>query len=157
MWYHLFRTFSVHLHLSLAPEDLITRFVNCLVRLPNLRTLEILSAGPRTPISKALKRKYATFPSIRELRITPACHHFIKNCPNLDSLTFTRSLDMHAPATVISHGKGLRRIMGVPVQRWRGMHGKFLNKSPGYNDYSEEAWYSGCFGLPETSGNRNHR
>lgn len=104
------------------------KFVDCLVRLPNLRTLEILGAGPRAPISKALKRKYATFPSIRELRITPACHHFIKNCPNLETLTFTRSLDTHAPTTVLSHGQRLRCIRGVPVQRWRGMHGKFLGR-----------------------------
>lgn len=123
------RSFSVYLHLSLSPEDLMIKFVDCLVRLPNLRTLEILAAGPRLPISKALRRKYATFPSIRELRITPACHHFIRNCPNLESLTFARSLDTHAPATILSHGKGLRRIAGVPVHRSRGMHGEFFNRS----------------------------
>ena len=127
-WY-LPRTFSVCLHLSLAPEDLITKFVECLVQLSNLKTLEILGAGPRAPISRALKRKYATFPSIRELRIIPACHHFIKNCPNLESLTFTRPLDTHAPATIISHAKGLRRIAGVAVYRWRGMNGRSLDRS----------------------------
>jgi hypothetical protein len=151
------RTFSVYLHLSLAPEDLITKFVECLVRLSNLKTLEILGAGPRAPISKALKRKYATFPSIRELRITPACHHFIKNCPNLENLTFTRSLDTHAPATILSHGERLRRITGVPVQRWRGMHGKLLDVSFNLSDYLEGACYSGWVGLPEPSGNRYHR
>ena len=135
----------------------MTKFVDCLVRLSNLKTLEILGAGPRAPISKALKRKYATFPSIRELRITPACHHFIKNCPNLDSLIFTRSLDTHAPATILSHGERLRSITGVPVHRWRGMHGTFLNRSSSLSGHSEVACNSGWFGLPEPERNRHHR
>lgn len=151
-WY-LSRAFSVYLHLSLSPEDLMIKFVDCLVRLSNLRTLEILGAGPRVPISKALRRKYATFPSIRELRIAPACHHFIKNCPNLESLTFTRALDTHAPATVLSHGKGLKRIAGVPVHRWRGMHGKSLDRYSSLGNYLEEeritAVGSGCPNLRE--------
>ncbi|KAF9782926.1 hypothetical protein BJ322DRAFT_182478 [Thelephora terrestris] len=58
------RIFPVDLSFFHAPEELVTKFVDCLVRLPNLKTLEILSAGSRAPISKALKRKYAVFPSI---------------------------------------------------------------------------------------------
>ena len=110
-----YRTFSVELPFSIAPEDLMTKFIDCLVRLPNLKTLEILSVSSRAPISKALRRKYAIFPSIRILRITHACHHFIRNCPNLEDLTFTTGLDTHAPTTIRSHGKGLRRIAGVDV------------------------------------------
>jgi len=91
----------------------MTKFVDCLVRLPNLKTLEILRVSSRAPVSKALKRKHAIFPSIRVLRITHASHHFIRNCPNLEDLTFTTGLDTHAFTTLRSHGNGLKRIMGV--------------------------------------------
>lgn len=107
----------------------MTEFVNCLVRLPNLKTLEILSASPRAPISKALRRKHAIFPSIRELRISQACHHFIRNCPNLENLIFTSVLDTHAPTTVQSHGKGLRRIAGVDVYSPWSLHGELVKKA----------------------------
>lgn len=116
------RTFSVTLSFYNAPEDLMTRFVDCLVRLPNLKTLEILGAGPRAPISKALSRKYAVFPRIRELRITPACHHFIRKCPNLKNLTFTGTMDIHAPSTLESYGKELERVAGVTIYCWRGIY-----------------------------------
>ncbi|KAF9782909.1 hypothetical protein BJ322DRAFT_180839 [Thelephora terrestris] len=116
------RIFSVDLSFFHAPEDLVTKLVDCLVRLPNLKTLEILSAGSRAPISKALKRKYAVFPSIRELRITPACHHFVRKCPNLDSLIFTSTMDTHAPSTIRSHGGGLKRLAGVTVYDRNVLH-----------------------------------
>jgi len=107
------RTFSIELFFSRAPEDLMEKIVNCLVGLPNLKTLEILHVSSRALVSKALRRKYAVFPSIRVLRITNACHHFIRNCPNLEDLTFTAGLDKHASKTLRSHGQGLKRIAGV--------------------------------------------
>lgn len=121
----------------------MTKFVDCLVRLPNLKTLEILSASSRAPISKALKRKHAIFPSIRELRITQACHHFIRNCPNLEDLTFVTGLDIHACATVRSHGKGLERVAGVNVYGWWGLHGELVNKSSNLDKFSNEVHHSG--------------
>lgn len=112
----------------------MTKFVNCLVRLPNLRTLEILNVTSRAPISKALKRKYATFPSIRELRITRASHHFIRNCPNLENLTFTDGLDTYAPATVRLYCRGLKRIAGVDVYSKWSLWGEFVYESAGLNN-----------------------
>ena len=106
------------------------KLVDCLVRLPNLKTLEVLSVSSRAPISKILKRKYASFPNIRELRITHACHHFIRNCPNLEDLTFTDGLDVHSRATILSHGKGLKRVAGVGVIHTGGLHGKIVNIYP---------------------------
>ena len=129
----------------------MTKFVDCLVRLPNLKTLEILGVGARAPVSKALKRKYAVFPSIRELRITPACHHFIRNCPNLDDLTFTCGLDSHAPSTILSHGKGLKRIAGVVLYSRRDLHGEFFDRSS-YRAAAQRhftAIVSGCPNLRE--------
>ena len=102
----------------------MTKFVDCLVRLPNLKTLEVLRVSSRAPISKALKRKHATFPSIRALRITHACHHFIRNCPNVEDLTFTDGLDTHAPDTVRLHGRGLKRVAGVDAYSPRGLFGE---------------------------------
>ena len=111
--HRLCRTFSIDLYFPHAPKDLMKKFVECLVRLPNLKTLEILRVSSRAPISKALKRKNATFPGVRVLRITHASHHFIRNCPNLEDLTFTTGLDTHTFTTLRSHGSGLKRIMGV--------------------------------------------
>jgi hypothetical protein len=125
------------------------KFVDCLVGLPNLKTLEILAANCRAPISKALKRKYAIFPSIRELRITQACHHFIKNCPNLEDLTFVTGLDIHASATVHSHGKKLERIAGVDVYSSCGLNGELVNESSSLDNLSKKAHHSGRLRLPE--------
>ena len=122
----LCRTFSVKLFFTQAPEDLMTKFVDCLVQLPNLKTLEILSVSSRAPVSKALKQKHARFLSICELRITHACHHFIRNCPNLENLTLTDGLDIHSLYTIHSHSKGLKRIAGVNFTRHygQGLHGE---------------------------------
>jgi hypothetical protein len=130
----------------------MTKFVDCLVRLPNLKTLEILSVSSRAPISKALKRKYARFSSIRELRITCACHHLIRNCPNLETLIFMTGIDTHTPATLRSHGKGLKRVAGIGVYDRRGVCGELTNKSSSLGNRSEEAHHSGWLGLPEPSG-----
>jgi len=130
----------------------MTIFVDCLVQLPNLKALEILSVSSRAPISKALKRKYAVFPSIRELRITNACHHFIRNCPNLENLTFTSGFDTHAPVTVNSHGKGLKRVAGVDVYCGRGVYGELVDKLSSPDNNSEEGYHSGWLGLPGPSG-----
>lgn len=105
--------------------------------------------GHGAPISKALKRKYATFPSIRELCIVPACHHFIRKCPNLETLIFARALDRHAPSTVLSYGGGLRRVSGVSIHNLIHMNGK-LDASC-LDDYLEAfaAVTSGCPNLRE--------
>jgi hypothetical protein len=148
---HFPSIFSVDLSFFHAPEDLVTKLVDCLVRLPNLKTLEILSAGSRAPISKALKRKYAVFPSIRELRITPACHHFVRKCPNLDSLIFTSTMDTHAPSTIRSHGGGLKRLAGVTVYDRNVLHCGSLKHVVLSNSRSEAFYHRGHVGLPEPS------
>ena len=133
----------------------MTKFVDCLVRLPNLKTLEILRVSSRGPVSKALKRKYARFPSIRELRITHACHHFIRNCPNLENLIFTNGLDMHSPASIRSHGGGLKRIAGVDIYSVGNVYCEFGNKSSSLNNRSDEGYHSDCLQLPKSSGDRH--
>jgi len=112
----------------------MAKFVDCLVRLPNLKTLEVLKVSSRAPVSKALKRKHAVFPSIRALRITYTCHHFIRNCPNLEDVTFTAPLDSHARATIRSHGKGLKRVVGVDSYPSGGLDGELVNNSSSLTD-----------------------
>ena len=107
----------------------MTKFVDCLVQLPNLKVLEILSVSSRAHISKALRQKRARFPSIRELRITHECHLFIKDCPNLEILTLTDGFGLYSPITVRSHGRGLRHIAGVNVYTsGLGMDGELVIK-----------------------------
>ena len=126
-----YRTFSVDLGFRAAPEDLMTRFVECLVRLPNLKTLEILGVRPRASVSEALDRECAMFPSIRELRVTQSCHSLIRKCPNLEGLIFTNGFDMDTLTTVSSLDGELKRVAGLafydtfPV----GVNGKLANIS----------------------------
>ena len=70
-----------------APKDLMNKFVDTLARLPNLRTLELLSVSRRGPVTAGLKRKCANFPSIREMAVNVTYPDFIRSCPNLEGLT----------------------------------------------------------------------
>jgi len=108
----------------------MARFVDCLVRLPNLETLEVLKVSSQDLISKALWSGRCTFPSIRVLRITQGCHCFITNCPNLEDLTFTTGLDTSALATVRAHGERLKRIAGVNIYYLLEIDGEFSNNHP---------------------------
>jgi hypothetical protein len=73
----------------------------------------------------------------------------------LENLTFTDGIDAHTPATLHSHGKGLKRVAGIGVDNRLGVCGEFVNKSSGLGIHSEEARHSGWFGLPEPSGDRH--
>ena len=91
----------------------MTKFVDVLVRLPNLRTLNLLDISHRGPVTKGLKRKCAKFPNIREMTICPSYCGFIECCPNLESLTFKDDLMQYTQITISSHGAGLKRVGGV--------------------------------------------
>lgn len=132
------------------------KFVCCLLGLPNLKTLDILGADKRSTISKALGHKNVKFSTIRELRIIQACHHFIKNCPNLEDVTFVTGLDTHASNTIRSHGKGLKRIAGVDVSSEWILDGELTHDSSSLDSLSKEARHSGWFRLPEPSRDRHY-
>jgi len=93
------------------------KFVDTLVRLPNLRTLELLSVSHRSPITTGLKRKCAQFPTIREMTVCSMYPDFIKSCPNLESLTFRRGFVLYSCTTISSYGAGLKRVGGVDIGR----------------------------------------
>ena len=96
-----------------APKDLMTKFVDVLVRLPNLKTLELLASTHRNPITRALKRKCAKFPSIREMTVCTICPDFMRTCPNLESVTFRHGFGKAAIDPLSLYGAGLRRVKGV--------------------------------------------
>ena len=110
----LCRVLSVDLSFKGAPKDLMTKFVDVLVRLPNLRTLELLEVSHRDPVTRGLKRKCAKFPSIREMIVSSTYPDFIKSCPNLESLTFRDGMD-DVSTTLSSYGAELRRVGGVDI------------------------------------------
>ena len=95
-----------------APNDLMTKFVDVLVRLPNLRTLELLGVSHRSPVTRGLKRKCAKFPNIREMIVCSTYPDFIRSCPNLESLTFRHGSPEDHNA-LSSYGAELKRVGGV--------------------------------------------
>jgi len=112
----LCRTLSVDLQFRNAPKDLMTKFVDCLVRLPNLRTLEVFGASHVGPITKGLKRKCARFPSVRELWISDKIVKFFGSCPNVESLITQDGLSWESIGILSSHRKELghlKRVIGV--------------------------------------------
>ena len=114
------RILSVDLKFKDAPKDLMKKFVDTLVRLPNLRTLELLSISHRSPVTAGLKRKCATFPNIREIIISPKYPDFVTSCPNLESLTFRYGFTPRSPVAIDLCGEGLKRVAGIDfsMDRW---------------------------------------
>ena len=110
---HSDRALSVDLDFTGNPKDLMTKFVDCLARLPNLRTLDIFSASHIGPITRGLRRKCARFPGIRELWIDRTLIKFIGSCPNVESITTTDGLCWKSAEVLGSHGKGLKKLKRV--------------------------------------------
>jgi len=113
------RTLSVDLAFRDAPKDLMKKFVDTLLRLPNLRTLELLGISHRSPVAAGLKRKCATFPNIREMIISPKYPDFVMSCPNLESLTFRHGFTSRSSVAINLCGAGLTRIAGIDFSRDR--------------------------------------
>ena len=113
-----YRVLSVDLRFGGAPSDLMKKFVDTLVRLPNLRTLELLSVSHRSPVTTGLRRKCAKFPKIREMIVDDTYPDFIKSCPNLRNLTFRHGFSPRACVAITLHGAGLKRVAGVDFDRY---------------------------------------
>ena len=98
-----------------APKDLMRNFVDCLVRLPNLRTLDILSTSYIYPVEQGLERECARFPSIRELWLGDMLGTFIGSCPNVESVTVVGGLssDVRVLCLQAKELKKLKRVAGV--------------------------------------------
>lgn len=110
------RTLSVDLYFKYAPKDLMSKFIDCLVRLPNLKTLEVFSTSHIGPITRGVRRKSARFPSIRELAISNRTAKLVGCCPNVETVTAPDQLSLDGATILSSHGKELgklRRVVGV--------------------------------------------
>jgi hypothetical protein len=106
----------VDLYFKYAPKDLMTKFINCLIQLPNLRTLEVFSASHISPITKGLKRKSAKFTSVRELAISNRTAKFVGSCPNVETVMAPDRLSLDGAAVLSSYGmvlKRLKRVVGI--------------------------------------------
>jgi len=120
----------VDLSFKNAPKDLMTKFVDALVRLPNLKTLELLGVSHRSPVTRGLKRKCAKFPSIREMIVCSTYSDFIRSCPNLESLTFRYGAVQSSSMTLSSYGAELKRVAGVGIYRGSGVECEFPKLPP---------------------------
>ena len=97
-------------------RDLLTIFIDCLVRLPNLRILEIFT--PNVSLGASLERECARFPSIRELWVMGSSTSLVRYCPNVESLTVT-GLGPQDPGVLHLYGchlKKLKRVAGISLQ-----------------------------------------
>ena len=81
-----YRAISADLWFANSGEDSATVFVDCLVRLPNLRTLDVLFTSRVNTVKQELKLGGARFSSIRGLLIGDELLEFIENCPNVESV-----------------------------------------------------------------------
>jgi hypothetical protein len=132
-----------------APKDLMTKFVDCLVQLPNLRTLEIF--GVSQPITELLQKR-ARFPGIRELWISEPLAEFVGSCPNVESVTFTDGLSWDGTEILSSQGKKLKRVAGVHQGYvWQGeLRDTFRSEADTQWGYITEV-VQGCPDLQEIS------
>ena len=71
----LYRVLSADLGFREPLGDFVTKFINCLLQLPNLRTLEIHGVDYTGSIKRVLRRKYVQLPSILELRVSGMSWH----------------------------------------------------------------------------------
>ena len=104
----------------------MTKFVDTLVRLPNLRTLELLGVSHRSPVTRGLKRKCAQFPSIREMTVCCVYPDFIKSCPNLESLVFKGPF-MGSYKDIGPYCARLKRVGGVDIAPGSNVECELLN------------------------------
>lgn len=117
-----------------TPKDLITKFFDCLVLLPNLKTLDIFSTNYHG-VFLGLNRKSTKFHSIRELRIDEPTAELVWECPNVESVTIRGTLSSGCAALLEPRGKELKklkRIVGVhnsEVERGKPK-GTFSSRAP---------------------------
>jgi len=112
----LCRILSADLQFKNAPKDLMAKFVDCLVQLPNLRALEVFSTSRIRPITAGLKQKRARLPSVRQLGVSVATAEFVGSCPDVESVVVLDGLSWYN-IEILSSFSGelgrLKRFIGV--------------------------------------------
>jgi len=110
------RVLGVDLNFKRAPEDLMEKFVDCLVLLPHLWSLKIYSVSNVGSFTQGFEQKRPRFLSIGHLGIKNEWAKFIETCPNVESVQFTSGLSRSGAKILSSCGKELhklKRIIGV--------------------------------------------
>ena len=119
------------LQFTRAPKKLMTKFVDCLVRLPNLRTLDIFSTSSVDRTKQGLKRECPRFPSIRELWIGDMLGTFVGSCPNVESVTAVGGLSW-STGVLCLHAMELKRLKRVAgVHKLHVLQGELKNTPVG--------------------------
>ena len=104
---------SMDLNFESPPGDLPKKFVECLVLLPNLNTLEIFSTGHGELYLGGFRWGSIRFPGIRELEIDRMTMELVGRCPNVESVTVRRPFSSRGVAFLGSYGKGLKKLKRV--------------------------------------------
>jgi hypothetical protein len=102
---------------------MITLFVECLVSLPNLHTLEIQRADAPSGclLKKALKR--IKFPQIKALILPPAAHSLLRHCHGIEDFACARQACINFPSETIlgslasNRNSKVKRLM-IPLVSW---------------------------------------
>ena len=132
----------------------MTKFIDCLVLLPNLKTLEVFITSRDGLPLEGLRQKSTRFPSIRELGINERTMEFVGRCPNVEGLTIRGRLSSGGIALLGSYRKELKklkRIAGV-----RGCAVKPGKLGGGILIRVTRSWaihYGSCAGLSGPPGN----
>ena len=91
-------------------EAILKIFIGCLVTLPNLHTLEIISMG-YYPESLRRALNGAQLPQVRTLVLPYVAHDLLRHCPNVDDLTYTPCHhDREFIESLVMGGQKLRRF-----------------------------------------------
>ena len=108
-----YRTLSVDLYFTRAPEDLMAKFIDCLALLPNLKTLEVFSTT-RDGLPPGVFRQKSTWShAIRELTIDGTTMELVGRCPNVESVTVRGTLFPEGATLLGSYGKGLKKLRRI--------------------------------------------
>ena len=113
-----YRTLSVDSNFASALGDSPTRFFDCLVLLPNLKTLEVFSTARDWVLPGGFGQESTRFHSICELAINETTMELVGRCPNVESVTVSGTLPPESAALLGSHGKELKKL-----KRIAGVHG----------------------------------
>jgi len=108
----------VDLWFTESTKGFMTNFVDCLVLLPNLRTLEVFNVNRTSLVVRELGLERAQFPSIRELWVNGVSVLFARTCPNMETVTITGS-EPQDIGSLCLYGYGLKRlkrVAGVPKE-----------------------------------------
>ena len=119
-----YRILSVDLDLRSAPKDLTTKFFDCLVLLPGLRTLEVFNTSDFGLPLKRLRRRFTQFPSIRELGIDKTTMELVLRCPNVESVTVRGTFFSTGAPLLGSYGNGLKKLKRIVVDKTVVKQGK---------------------------------